>query len=67
MILNRDFLCELRNAAIDYAQNDDLASPWKRAYLNLSDAANFLDAMIARMELFELTKDNQRSPTKDEG
>jgi len=51
MKLEREFLCELRNTANEAAQTEGLNQGWKRVYLNLSDAANFLDAMLARTEI----------------
>ena len=57
MILDRDFLITLRNTANEYATVDGRSSDWARAYLNLSDAANFLDAMIARTGVFEVDEE----------
>jgi len=49
-LMDRKFLQELRCIAED-AEEDALNRHWKRAYGRLADAANELDAHIARSEV----------------
>ena len=44
------FLLGLRNTATEHAVVEGLSQSLKRAYLNLADAADSLDAMIVRTE-----------------
>lgn len=48
--LQREDLQEIRERAEENAENTS-SKLWARAYLNLADAANCLDAMIARTEV----------------
>lgn len=49
-IIERSFLQQLRSAAEGMASGN-LNPAWARAYLNLADAADRLDAMQARCEI----------------
>ena len=53
MELNRESLQEIGLSAMRIAELDrgDPISSWTRAYIALSDAADKLDAMIARTEI----------------
>lgn len=53
-IIERPFLQQLRAAAEGMASGN-LNPSWARAYLDLADAADRLDAMQARCEVFEQT------------
>jgi len=48
MSFERKELWDIRSRADEAANVENLNSHWKRAYLRLSDAANFVDAIIAR-------------------
>lgn len=58
-MFSRDELIELRKRAEDMAQIEGLNPHWMRAYLQLADAADRLDAMIARTQ----EKENEGEPT----
>ena len=47
-IHDRSFLNELSEIAYNHAQNERLAPAWKHAYLNLFQAADYLDALHGR-------------------
>lgn len=49
-MFSREELWDIRDRAEDMASIKSLNSGWKRIYLNLADAANSLDAFIARTE-----------------
>ena len=44
----RDELMELRDKAKELSRESHVSELWKRAYIALEDAADKLDAMIAR-------------------
>ena len=47
----REELQEIRERAIDESETQHLNPDWKRAYLRLADAADALDAMLARCQV----------------
>ena len=49
--MNRDELIILRERAEEMAKVEGLNPRWARAYLDLADAADRLDAMIKRTEV----------------
>lgn len=49
----REFLWELRDKARDFSELSGLNTHWKRAYEAIMDAADRLDAMIARSTIRE--------------
>lgn len=48
---NREFLIEMRQAALSHSMTPAMDSYWKRAFIQLADAFDKLDAMVARTEL----------------
>jgi len=50
-MFGRKVLIELREKSRNHANAEGLNPDWKRAYLRLADAADHLDAMIARCEV----------------
>ena len=50
MSFEREELWAIRGKALDQSKIEGLNSQWKRCYENLADAADYLDAMIARTE-----------------
>ena len=48
---DRKWLIEMREAALQQAEISYLNSSWSRAYIQLADAFDRLDAMVARTEL----------------
>lgn len=48
---NRDFLIEMRQAALSHSMTPAMDSYWERAFIQLADAFDRLDAMVARTEL----------------
>jgi len=50
MEFEREELQKLRQRAESVSGNYVISTSWKRAYLRLADAANTLDALIARSE-----------------
>ena len=52
-MFERHELIELREKAQHYAAIKNLNPDWQRAYLGLADAADRIDAMIARTEDYE--------------
>jgi hypothetical protein len=48
---NRDFLIEMRQAALSHSMTPAMDSYWKRAFIQLADAFDRIDAMVARTEL----------------
>ena len=63
MEFQREELQKLRQRAERAAGEFIVSTSWKRAYLRLSDAANTLDALIARSE--EEKKKMDVSPEKE--
>jgi len=57
-MFNREELIVLRNKAYEASETPHLTRGWRRAYLSLADAANHLDAIIARTEVFETDADS---------
>jgi hypothetical protein len=48
---NREFLIEMRQAALLFSKTPELAPSWERALIQLADAFDRVDAMVARTEL----------------
>ena len=48
---NREVLIEMRQAALSHSMTPAMDSCWKRAFIQLADAFDRLDAMVARTEL----------------
>ena len=48
---NREFLIEMRQAALLFSKTTELAPSWERALIQLADAFDRVDAMVARTEL----------------
>lgn len=48
MMFSRDDLIEIRERAFDWSLAPDLTPGWRRAILELGDAADRLEAMMAR-------------------
>lgn len=63
IILEREFLIELRDEAERMARTPHLNESWKRVYLRLADAASELDAYEARTEVHD---DIDKIPIEDQ-
>lgn len=50
-LTNREFLINLREKANQLSETKKLDKQWKRAYENLADSLDKLDAMYARISL----------------
>jgi len=48
---NREFLIEMRQAALYHSTTPALDPSWERAFVQLADAFDRIDAMIARTEV----------------
>ena len=55
MSFEREELWAIRGKALDHSKTEGLNSQWKRCYETLADAADYLDAMIARTTWVEDT------------
>ena len=51
MDFEREELWGIRSKALEASKCEGLNPNWKRCYENLADAANYLDAIIARTEM----------------
>lgn len=47
---NRQWLIETREDVLEHSKIKNMNEQWKRAYENLADALDIIDAMIARTE-----------------
>ena len=63
-MFERKELQRLREKAYDMADNYVKSTSWKRAFIALGDAANQLDAFIARTEIKETVGLGDENPKK---
>lgn len=54
-LVDRSFLCQLRERAMEMCSTPSLNPQWRRAYEDLAAAADKLDAMEARCSVLEST------------